>query len=133
MSWGPINLSGSGGKLPPAGAYAAAIADFRMFEKPDVIWCAVDVALDGTNASLRGVLHAIAATDDSRYAGRVAEGLRFLQRLSLVVGVAIEGVNYEQYPALFLGKRLEVIVAHSARDGVPELVVCSMRPLPVPE
>jgi hypothetical protein len=50
--------------------------------------------------------------------------------LSQAVGVDIAGVDYEELPRLLIGKRLELTVAHSRRDGVPELVVRSMRPLP---
>ena len=129
MSWGPIDLSHGGGKLPPPGNYPAMVADLRLHEKPDVLWCAVQFSLDGMAAAPRDVVHAIAARDDSRYANRTAEGLRFLNRLSQAVGVEIAGVDYEELPKLLIGERLEVTVAHSMRDGVPDLVVRSMRPL----
>jgi hypothetical protein len=128
MTWGPINLSGLGNNLPPAGIYPASVTDFRLFEKPDVIWCAVDFTLSGTSASPRTMLHAIAATVDSPHASRVAEGLRFLHRLAQATSIAIDSVDYEELPRLFLGRHLELAVAHSTRDGVPELVIRSMRP-----
>ena len=59
----------------------------------------------------------------------MAEGLRFLNRLSLAVGVEVAGVDYEELPGLLIGKRLELTVVHSMRDGVADLVVRSMRPL----
>jgi hypothetical protein len=127
MSWGPINLSGPGNNLPPAGTYSASVTDFRLFEKPDVIWCAVDFTLTGTSASPRTMLHAIAATDDSR-ASRAAEGLDLHQ-----IGSNHEhhhpGVDYEELPGLLIGKRLELTVVHSMQDGVADLVVRAMRPL----
>ena len=130
MTWGSINLNAGSGNLPPPGTYPAMIADLRLHEKADVLWCAVQFSLDGMAAAPRDVVHAIAARDDSQYASRVAEGLRFLNRLSLAAGVEIAGVDYDELPGLLIGKRLELTVAHSMRDGVPELVVRSMRPLP---
>ena len=130
MTWGSINLNAGSGKLPPPGTYPAMVADLRLHEKPDVLWCAVQFSLDGMAAAPRDVVHAIAALDDSQYASRVAEGLRFLNRLSQAAGVEIAGVDYDELPGLLIGKRLELTVAHSMRDGVPELVVRSMRPLP---
>jgi len=105
------------------------VADLRLHEKPDVLWCAVQFSLDGMAAAPRDVVHAIAARDDSRYASRMAEGLRFLNRLSLAVGVEVAGVDYEELPKLLIGKRLELTVVHSMQDGVADLVVRSMRPL----
>jgi hypothetical protein len=130
MSRGPINLQATASNLPTPGTYPGAVADVRLHEKPDVLWCAVRFSLDGMSAAPRDVLHAIAALDDCRHAGRVAEGLRFLNRLSRAVGVEVAGVDYEELPRLLIGKRLEITLAHSMRDGVPDLVVRSMRPLP---
>jgi hypothetical protein len=129
MTWGSINLNAGSGNLPPPGNYPAMVADLRLHEKPDVLWCAVQFSLDGMAAAPRDVLHAIAASDGSRHASRVAEGLRFLHRLSQAVGVEVAGVDYEELPRLLIGRRLEVTVAHSMRDGVTDLVVRSMRPL----
>ncbi len=130
MSWGPINLTATAGKLPAPGTYPGAVADVRLIEKPDVLWCVVQFSLDGMAAAPRDVMNAIAARDDSQYATRVPEGLRFLSRLSQAVGVDIVGVDCEELSRLLIGKRLELTVAHSRRDGVPELVMRSMRPLP---
>ena len=129
MSWGPIDLGRGGGKLPPPGNYPAMVADLRLHEKPDALWCAVQFSLDGMAASPRDELHAIAARDDSKYASRVPDGLRFLNRLSQAAGVEVAGVDYEELPRLLIGKRLELTVVHSMRDGVADLVVRSMRPL----
>ena len=129
MTWGSINLNAGSGNLPPPGTYPAMVADLRLHGKPDALWCAVQFSLDGMAASPRDVLHAIAARNDSRYASRVPDGLRFLNRLSQAVGVEVAGVDYEELPGLLIGKRLEVTVAHSMRDGVPDLVVRAMRPL----
>jgi hypothetical protein len=130
MTWGRINLGAAAGKLPAPGTYPGAVADLRLHEKPDALWCALQFSLDGMSAAPRDILHAIAARDDSQHTHRVPEGLRFVYRLSQAVGVDIAGVDYEQLPQLLIGKRLELTVAHSRRDGVPELVVRSMRPLP---
>jgi hypothetical protein len=130
MSWGPINLQSTTGNLPPPGTYPGAVADVRLFEKPDVLWCAVQFSLEGMSATPRDVLHAIAARDDSRYVRQVPDGLRFLSRLSQALGVDIAGVDYEELPRLLVGKRLEITVAHSMRDGVRDLIVRSIRPLP---
>jgi hypothetical protein len=129
MSWGPINLQAIAGDLPAPGTYAGAVADVRLREKPDVLWCVLQFSLDGMAGAPRDVMNAIAARGDSSYAHRVPDGLRFLYRLSKAVGVDIAGVDYEELPRLLIGKRLELTVAHSRRDGVPELVVRSMRPL----
>ncbi len=130
MSWGPINLQAIAGNLPAPGTYPGAVADVRLHEKPDVLWCVVQFSLDDLAAAPRDVLNAIAARGDSQHIHRVPEGLRFFYRLSQAVGVGIAGVDYEELPRLLIGKRLELTVAHSRRDGVPELVVRSMRPLP---
>jgi hypothetical protein len=129
MTWGTINLAAGGDKLPPPGQYAGTITDVRLFEKPDVLWCSIDFSLEETNTAPRPALHAIAATDDSPHRRRVADGLRFLYRLFQAAGVEVAGVDYEELPRLLIGKRLELTVAHSVRDGVPELVVRSTRPL----
>jgi hypothetical protein len=129
MSWPPIDLSSAAGELPGPGNYPATISDIRIYEKPDVVWLNVEFTLDNTKASPRGALYAVAATEGSRYLGRVVEGLRFLLRLSLAVGIEIADADIEDLPSLLLGKRLEVTVAHSMRDGMPDLVVRSMRPL----
>ena len=129
MTWGPINLQAVAGSLPAPGTYPGAVADVRLHEKADVLWCAVQFTLDGTAAAPRDVLNAIAAIDDSRHINRVPEGLRFLYRLSQAVSVDVAGVDYEELPRLLIGRRLEVTVAHSRRDGVAELVVRSVRPL----
>ena len=129
MSWGPINLQPIAGNLPAPGTYPGAVADLRLHEKPDVLWCVVQFSLDGLAAAPRDVLHAIAGRDDSVHVSRVAEGLRFLNRLSQAVGVDVAGVDYEKLPRLLIGKRLELTVVHSMRDGVADLVVRSMRPL----
>lgn len=130
MSWGPINLQAVAGNLPEPGTYPGAVADLRLHEKPDVVWCIVQFSLDGMAAAPRDVVNAIAAHGDSQHTHRVPEGLRFLYRLSQAVGVDIAGVDCEELPRLLIGKRLELTVAHSRRDGVPELVVRSMRPPP---
>ena len=129
MTWGSINLNAGSGNLPPPGTYPAMVADLRLHEKADVLWCAVQFSLDGMAAAPRDVVHAIAARDDSQYARRVADGLRFLNRLSQAVGVEVAGVDYEELPGLLIGKRLELTVVHSMQDGVVDLVVRSMRPL----
>jgi hypothetical protein len=130
MTWGRIDLSAAAGELPAPGTYPGAVADLRLHEKPDALWCAVQFSLDDLAAAPRDVLNAIASRGDSQYIHRVPEGLRFLYRLSQAVGVDIAGVDYEELPRLLIGKRLELTVAHSRRDGVPELAVRSMRPLP---
>jgi hypothetical protein len=129
VTWGRINLGATADNLPAPGTYPGAVADLRLYEKPDALWCVVQFSLDGTSTAPRDVLHAIAARDDSRYGSRVAEGLRFLNRLSQAVGVEVAGVDYEELPRLLIGKRLELTVVHSIRDGVGDLVVRSMRPL----
>jgi hypothetical protein len=129
MSWERIDFSAAAGKLPPPGSYPATISDIRIYQKPDVVWLNVLFTLDNTKASPQGALYAVAATEGSRYLGRVVEGLRFLHRLLLAVGIEIAGADIEDLPGLLLGKRLEVTVAHSMRDGMPDLVVRSMRPL----
>jgi|HubBroStandDraft_3_1064219.scaffolds.fasta_scaffold212771_3 hypothetical protein len=129
MTWGSINLNAGSGNLPPPGNYPAMVADLRLHEKPDVLWCAVQFSLDGMTAAPRDVVRAIAARDDSRYVSQMAEGLRFLNRLSQAVGVEIAGVDYEELPKLLIGKRLELTVVHSMQDGVADLVVRAMRPL----
>lgn len=133
MTWGPINLQAAANNLPAPGTYCGVIVDVRLHEKPDVLWCAVQFSLDGLGAAPRDVLHAVAASADSSHINRVAEGLRFLNRLALAVGVDIAGVDYEELPRLLIGKRLELTVAHVKRDGVPDLVVRSVRPLPPTE
>jgi hypothetical protein len=115
--------------LPAPGTYPGVIADMRLHEKPDVLWCIVRFSLDGMSAAPRDVVNAVAAHDDSQHVHRVPEGQRFLYRLSLTVGVDVSGVDYEELPRLLIGRRLELTVVHSKRDGVPELVVRSMRPL----
>ena len=72
MTWGSINLNAGSGNLPAPGTYPGAVADLRLHEKPDALWCAVQFSLDGMAASPRDELHAIAARDDSQYASRVA-------------------------------------------------------------
>ena len=66
MSWGPINLTATAGKLPAPGTYPGAVADVRLIEKPDVLWCVVQFSLDGMAAAPRDVMNAIAARDDNR-------------------------------------------------------------------
>jgi hypothetical protein len=129
MTWGPINLEVTASNLPAPGTYPGVVADIRLHEKPDVLWCIVRFSLESMTAAPRDVVNAVAAHDDSQYAHRVPEGLRFLYRLSLAVGVDVAGVDCEELPRLLIGKRLELTVAHSRRDGVRELVVRSMRPL----
>lgn len=129
MTWGRINLGATADNLPAPGTYPGAVVDVRLHEKPDVLWCVVQFSLDGMAGAPRDVMNAIAACGDSSYSHRVPDGLRFLYRLSQAVGVDIAGVDYEQLPRLLIGKRLELTVAHSRRDAVPELVVRSMRPL----
>ena len=131
MSWGPINLAAVATDLPPPGTYPGTVADVRLHEKPTEMWCVVQFSLDGMAAAPRDGLYAIAARADSPHARRVAEGLRFLNRLALAVGIEISGVDYEDLPQLLIGKRLELTVVHKSRDGVPELIVRSMRPLPL--
>ena len=63
MTWGSINLNAGSGKLPPPGTYPATVADLRLHEKPDVLWCAVQFSLDGMAAAPRDVVHAIAARE----------------------------------------------------------------------
>src|SRR4051794_34148817 len=49
--WGPLDLTGGGGKLPPPGNYDAVIADVDIKDKPDVLWMIVSFTLVGREAS----------------------------------------------------------------------------------
>src|SRR5260370_1892516 len=51
MSWGPINLQAIAGNLPAPGTYPGAVADVRLHEKPDVLWCVVQFSLDDLAAA----------------------------------------------------------------------------------
>jgi hypothetical protein len=130
MSWGSIDFSAARANLPPPGPYAATITDVRLYDKPDVLWMGIEFSLDGTDAAPRGMLHAIAAREGSQHKHKMAEGLRAIAQLAIATGVTLEGIAYEALPGKLIGKRLELIVAHVSRDGILDLVVRSMRPLP---
>ena len=60
---------------------------------------------------------------------RVAEGLRLLNRLAMATGTPLDAIKDAfDLPDLFIGKLVKLTVAHKERDGVPELVVRSIRP-----
>jgi hypothetical protein len=45
MTWGRINLGATADKLPAPGTYPGAVADLRLHEKPDALWCVVQFSL----------------------------------------------------------------------------------------
>lgn len=125
--WAALNLN-SPAKLPPPGAYQACISVVKLTDRSDVLWAAIEYALEGTDARPRGDIGAIAATAASPHLSRVPDGLRLLHRLSQASGVEINGVDPFKLPALLIGKRVTLTLGHRERDGQPELVVREIRP-----
>ena len=60
---------------------------------------------------------------------RLAEGARLLNRLATATRTPREAIKDPfDLPGLFIGKPVNLTVAHKVRDGVPELVVRTIRP-----
>ena len=128
--WGPLDLSGGGGKLPPPGDYDAVIADVELIDKSDVLWMIVSFKLVGLEASpAPNVGYDRQSQRPGPTSHRVAEGKRLLHRLAMATRTPLDAIKDPfDLPGLFIGKPVKLTVAHKTRDGVPELVVRTIRP-----
>ena len=127
--WGPLDLTGGGGKLPPPGDYDAVIADLDLIDKSDVLWMIVSFKLVGLEASPAPMMGMIASRNGPVDQHRVAEGMRLLNRLATATGTPLDAIKDPfDLPGLFIGKPVKLTVVHKARDGIPELVVRTIRP-----
>ena len=127
--WGPLDLSGGGDKLPPPGDYDGMIADLEVIDKSDVLWMIVSFRLDGLEASpAPEVRHDC----EPRRPGRPApggQGHAASPSPCSATETPLEAIGDPfDLPGLFIGKPLNLTVAHKERDGVPELVVRTIRP-----
>ena len=62
-------------------------------------------------------------------AHRLAEGARALRRLAAATLTPLEAIKDPfELPGLFIGKPVNLTIAHKMRDGVPELAVRTIRP-----
>ncbi len=130
QEWGKLDLSGGDNSLPPAGEYPAIISGVSLSDKGDVLWMIVRFKLDGFVHEPAPEMGAIMAKPGSQHSNRVPDGLRLLHRLIEATGVdAGSLVDPEHLIHLFVGQALLLTVGHKLRDGVPELVVRSMRPM----
>ena len=128
--WGPLDLTGGGGKLPPPGDYDAVISDVDTHRQ---VRRAVDDRQLSSSSAWRRLPRqcglcspvATARSDDHR----LAEGARLLHRLAAATGTPLDAIKDPfELPGLFIGKPVNLTVAHKERDGVPELVVRTIRP-----
>ena len=139
--WGPLDLTGGGGKLPPPGNYDAVIADVQLIDKPDMLRMIVSFQLDGheaTPAPKWALLASRNGPSDSheRPRGRRSSTVhrtgrwpRLLNRLATATRTPLEALKDPfDLPGLFIGKPVNLTVAHKERDGVAELVVRTIRP-----
>jgi hypothetical protein len=130
-SWGKINLGSVANDLPAAGSYTATISDAVVHDKyPVALWLSVSFTLEDRPGVIAKDMACIMADATGPHATRVAEGRRFLNRLSTATGISLDGVDADSIPALLIGKRLTVTAAHKLRDGVPDLVVRGIGPAP---
>ncbi len=128
-NWGPLDLTGGGGKLPPPGDYDAVISDVHLIDKSDRLWMIVDFKLVGLEASPAPMWALLASRNGQSDDHRLAEGARVLHRLAAATVTPLEAIKDPfDLPGLFIGKPVNLTVAHKERDGVPELVVRTIRP-----
>ena len=127
--WGPLDLSGDGSQLPPPDDYEGVIADLDVIDKSDVLWMTVSFKLVDLEASPAPKIVMIASCNGPVDEHRVAEGLRLLHRLAIATGTPLDAIKDPfDLPGLFIGKPVKLTIAHKTRDGVPELVVRTIRP-----
>ena len=126
--WGPLDLSRGGAKLPPPGDYDGVIADLDVIDKSDVLWMIVSFKLVDLEASPAPKIVMIASHNGPVDEHRVAEGRRLLYRLAMATGTPLDGIKDPfDLRGLFIGKPVKLTIAHKTRDGVPELVVRTIR------
>ena len=128
--WGPLDLTGGGGKLPPPGNYDAVISDVDTHRQVRRLWMIVNFKLVGLEAS------------PAPNVGFARQSQRSVRRPSPGRGreapppprggdrdAARDAIKDPfDLPGLFIGKPVKLTVAHKERDGVPELVVRTIRP-----
>ena len=128
--WGLLDLTGGGDKLPPPGNYDAVISDVKLIDKSDRLWMIVDFILAGLEASPAPMWALLASRNGPSDRHRLAEGARVLNQLATGTGTPRDAMKDAfELPGLFIGKPVNLTVAHNERDGVPELVVRTIRPL----
>ena len=116
--------------MPPPGNYDAVISDVQLIDKSDVLWMIVNFKLVGLEASpAPNMGYARQSQRPVRRAIGLAEGARLLHRLAAATGTPLDAIKDPfDLPGLFIGKPVNLTVAHKERDGVPELVVRTIRP-----
>ena len=116
--------------MPPPGDYDGVIADLDLIDKSDVLWMIVSFKLVGLEASpAPNIGYDRQSQRSGRRAIGVAEGPRLLHRLAMATGTPLDAIKDPfDLPGLFIGKPVKLTVAHKTRDGVPELVVRTIRP-----
>ena len=89
----------------------------------------VSFKLVGLEASPAPKIVMIASRNGPVDEHRVAEGLRLLQRLAMATGTPPDAIKDPfDLPSLFIGKPVKLTIVHKTRDGIPELVVRTIRP-----
>ena len=116
-------------QIAAAGHYDAVISDVELIDKPDMLWMIVSFKLVGLEASPAPMWVMLASRNGPADDHRVAEGVRLLHRLATATRTPLDAIKDPfDLPGLFIGKPVNLTIAHKTRDGVPELVVRTIRP-----
>ncbi len=129
-SWATLDLKAADATLPD-GDYPASIITAEIFKATDALWLKLEFALDDSGYIPAAILEAVAARPGSKNAARVADGLRRLHQIAAATRVPLpDNLAPDNISALFTGRRVLVRCASKRRDGVLDLVVRNVLPLP---
>ena len=126
--WGPLDLTGGGGNLPPPGDYDGVITDVDIKDKPDALWAIVSFILVDEEAAPAPMWALLATRNGPTYKHRLAGGARVLRRLAEATGTPLERSRTRLIcPVFSSANRSALTIAHKTLDGVTELVVRTIR------
>jgi hypothetical protein len=115
-------------KLPEVGAQPAQVIDISV-SSGDTTWMKLAFKLE--SGQLIEIFTAIDAVETSPHLNKIGEGIAVIEQMCAATQVDISTLtDPNSILAAFMGKRVQVVVAHKTSKGAPTAVVKAVTALP---